>query len=232
MPRIQVLPDALVNRIAAGEVVERPASVVKELIENSLDAGATRIEVELVQGGRSLIRVSDDGRGMDADDALLCLERHATSKISVAEDLERIGTLGFRGEALPSIAAVSSFTLTSCSDPQSGGARVTVENGRILGVEGVARARGTTVEVSELFRGLPARRKFLHAPETELRHAQEVIVAAALARIEVAFTLRHGGRVLIDVAPATDHASRFEGLFRRRITGSPRRFEATSGSSN
>ncbi|MFV2072301.1 MAG: DNA mismatch repair endonuclease MutL, partial [Thermoanaerobaculales bacterium] len=144
MPRIHVLSDALVNRIAAGEVVERPASVVKELVENSLDAGAARVEVELVNGGRSLVRVVDDGCGMDADDALLALERHATSKISDADELDRIETLGFRGEALPSIAAVSRFLLVTSADPAQGGARVTVEGGRILGAEGAARARGTT----------------------------------------------------------------------------------------
>jgi DNA mismatch repair protein MutL len=229
--RIRVLSDALVNRIAAGEVVERPASVVKELVENSVDAEAARIEIDLVQGGRSLIRVSDDGRGMDADDALLCLERHATSKIESAADLESIATLGFRGEALPSIAAVSSFTLTTCADPQAGGVCVTVENGRILGVEGVARARGTTIEVRELFRSLPARRKFLYAPETELKHAQDVVVAAALSRPDVTFSLSHGNRKLIEVMPSADDAARFQELFRRRAVGPVRRFEHTAGRS-
>jgi DNA mismatch repair protein MutL len=173
VPTIRVLPDALVNRIAAGEVVERPASVVKELVENSLDAGARRVEVDLATGGRSLVRVTDDGCGMDPDDALLALERHATSKIASAEDLQHIGTLGFRGEALPSIAAVSRFLLLTAEDPSRGGLRVTVEGGRILGAEPAARARGTTVEVRDLFFNVPARRKFLRAPETELRHAQE-----------------------------------------------------------
>ena len=229
VPRISVLPDSLVNRIAAGEVVERPASVVKELVENSLDAGAKRIEVDLVAGGRSLIRVVDDGCGMDADDALLALERHATSKISSADDLDHIGTLGFRGEALPSIAAVSRFMVLSCSDPERGGARVTVEGGRILGAEPSARARGTTVEVRDLFFNVPARRKFLRAPETELRHAQETLWGAALARPDVAFVLRHAKRTLIDVAATTEPSRRFKDIWRRvdRVV----RFEATAGDS-
>ena len=228
VPRIHVLSDALVNRIAAGEVVERPASVVKELVENSLDAGAARVEVELVNGGRSLVRVIDDGCGMDADDALLALERHATSKISAAEDLDRIDTLGFRGEALPSIAAVSRFMLVTSADPGQGGARVTVEGGRILGAEGAARARGTTVEVRDLFFNVPARRKFLRAPETELRHAQETLWGAALARPDVAFVLRHGSRILIDAPVAPDPARRLKDLWRGadKVT----RFALTGGS--
>jgi len=228
--RIQVLPDRLVNRIAAGEVVERPASVVKELVENSLDAGATRIVVELSQGGRSLVRVEDDGCGMDADDALLALERHATSKISGHGDLDRIATLGFRGEALPSIAAVSRFALTTSADPAEGGVRVTVEGGRLLGAEPVARPRGTTVEVRDLFFNTPARRKFLHAPETELRHAQETVTAAALARPDVGFVLRHGGRTLLEAPPAPDMAARFSDLDRRRGGEPPRRFSEQAGS--
>jgi DNA mismatch repair protein MutL len=224
-----VLSDALVNRIAAGEVVERPASVVKELVENSLDAGAERIEVDLKNGGRSLVRVIDDGCGMDEDDALLSLERHATSKISSADDLQHIATLGFRGEAIPSIAAVSRFTMTSCADPSQGGVRLTVEGGKILGVEGAARTRGTTIEVGDLFFNLPARRKFLHAPETELRHAQETIWAAALARPEVAFVLRHGSRTLFELLPVHDAASRLAELTRRRRSGPVTRFESSGG---
>jgi len=215
VPTIRVLPDALVNRIAAGEVVERPASVVKELVENSLDAGASRIEVELAAGGRSLVRVTDNGCGMDPDDVLLALERHATSKIGTADDLDHIGTLGFRGEALPSIAAVSRFILLSAEDPARGGLRVTVEGGKILGAEPSARARGTTVEVRDLFFNVPARRKFLRAPETELRHAQESLWGAALARPDVGFVLRHGTRTLIDAPVVADASLRLRDLWRR-----------------
>jgi DNA mismatch repair protein MutL len=215
VPRIRVLSDSLVNRIAAGEVVERPASVVKELVENSLDADARRIEVELAAGGRSLVRVTDDGCGMDPDDALLALERHATSKIGSAGDLQHIASLGFRGEALPSIAAVSRFTLLTSDDPATGGVRVTVEGGRILGAEAAARARGTTVEVRDLFFNTPARRKFLRAPETELRHAQESLWGAALARPDVVFNLRHGNRTLIDAPAAADSSARLKDLWRR-----------------
>ena len=227
VPQIRVLSDALVNRIAAGEVVERPASVVKELVENSLDAAATRIEVELEAGGRSLIRVTDDGCGMNPDDALLALERHATSKISSADDLDRITSLGFRGEALPSIAAVSRFELLSCENPSDGGVRVTVEGGKILGAEGTVRARGTTITVRELFFNVPARRKFLRAPETELRHAQEILWGAALARPDVGFTLRHGRRTLIDSPAVADWSLRVPDLWRG--TGQIFRFRATSG---
>jgi DNA mismatch repair protein MutL len=225
VPRIRVLSDSLVNRIAAGEVVERPASVVKELVENSLDAEARRIEVELAAGGRSLVRVTDDGCGMDPDDALLALERHATSKIGSADDLQHIGSLGFRGEALPSIAAVSRFTLLTSDDPATGGVRVTVEGGRILGAEAAARARGTTVEVRDLFFNTPARRKFLRAPETELRHAQESLWGAALSRPDVAFFLRHGNRTLIDAPAAADPSARLKDLWRR--TDRVIRFDAT-----
>jgi len=213
VPRIHVLSDGLINRIAAGEVVERPASVVKELVENSLDAEATRVEVELVNGGRSKVRVSDDGSGMDPDDAVLALERHATSKISTADDLDHINSLGFRGEALPSIAAVSLFVLLTSADPAQGGVRVTVEGGKILAADGAARARGTTVEVGDLFFNTPARRKFLRSPETELRHAQEILWGAALARPDVAFVLRHGSRTLIDAPAVADAARRLKDLW-------------------
>ena len=228
VPRIRVLPDGLVNRIAAGEVVERPASVVKELVENSLDAEAERIEVELVRGGCSLVRVTDDGCGMDPDDALLALERHATSKIASVEDLDHIASFGFRGEALPSMAAVSRFQLLTAHDPGEGGVRVTVEGGRILGVEPAARPRGTTVEIRDLFFNTPARRKFLRAPETELRHAQEAVWAAALANPDVSFILRHGPRTLLEAMPTSDPGQRLRDIW-RRMEGSVHRFEASGG---
>ncbi|MGD8441694.1 MAG: DNA mismatch repair endonuclease MutL, partial [Holophagae bacterium] len=201
--------------IAAGEVVERPSSVVKELVENSLDAGAARVEVELSNGGRSLVRVSDDGSGMSPDDALVALERHATSKIDSEDDLDHIATLGFRGEALPSIAAVARLELTTSADPEVGGIRITVEGGRVLGTEPAARARGTTVAVRDLFFNVPARRKFLRAPETELRHATDAIWGAALARTDVAFVMRHGSRTLIDAPPTPGLAERLRGLWSR-----------------
>jgi DNA mismatch repair protein MutL len=201
MPRIRLLPDHLVSQIAAGEVVERPSAVVKELVENALDAGATEVRVELEAGGKRRIRVADDGGGMDRDDALLAFDRHATSKIATFEDLERVGTLGFRGEALASIAAVSRVELLTAQSPGDGH-RVRIEGGRVRVAEPAARARGTTVEVASLFFNVPARRKFLKAPATELRHATEVIQGYALARPEVRFTLVHEGRTLLDALPA------------------------------
>jgi DNA mismatch repair protein MutL len=198
MNRIRLLPEQVANQIAAGEVVERPASVVKELVENSLDAGARKIEVEIQAGGRSLVRVSDDGFGMNRDDALLCLERHATSKIRRAEDLSEIATMGFRGEALPSIASVSRFTLTTrerdSDSPE--GTQVIVSGGKIVEVKAAGRAPGTTVEVRQLFFNLPARRKFLRAEETESTHIQHYLTLAALAFPEVAFTFQKDGRII------------------------------------
>ena len=167
--RIRLLPEHVANQIAAGEVVERPASVVKELVENSLDAGTSRITVEIGAGGRSLIRVTDDGRGMSRDDALLCLERHATSKITRAEDLASIATMGFRGEALPSIASISRFVITTREREDTSGeaTQVVVNGGKIIEVKADASPAGTTIEVRQIFFNLPARRKFLRAEETE-----------------------------------------------------------------
>ena len=190
MNRIRLLPEQVANQIAAGEVVERPASVVKELVENSLDAGARRITVEVQAGGRSLIRITDDGTGMSRDDALLCLERHATSKIQRAEDLHSIATMGFRGEALPSIASVSRFVLTTrereSDSPE--GTQVVINGGKIIEVKAAGSAPGTTVEARSLFFNLPARRKFLRAEETEAAHIHHYLTLAALAHPEVAFT--------------------------------------------
>ena len=208
MPTIHLLPDPLVSQIAAGEVVERPASVVKELLENALDAGASAVEVELEAGGKRRIVVADDGSGMDRDDALLAFDRHATSKITTFEDLERVGTLGFRGEALASIAAVARVELLTATAPGDG-QRVRIEGGRVRMAEPAARARGTTVEVASLFFNVPARRKFLKTPATELRRAVEVVQGYALARPDARFTVRHEGRVLLDALPAAAGA---EGL--------------------
>ncbi len=229
MGRVRVLPDELINRIAAGEVVERPASVVKELVENALDAGAGRVVVELEAGGRRRVRVADDGHGMNEDDALLALERHATSKLSGPEELGRITTLGFRGEALPSIAAVSRFELVTCADPGEGGTRVLVEGGRITAVEPAARARGTTVTVRDLFWNVPARRKFLRSVETELRHIAQGLEAEALAAPGVGFELHHGSRVLLELPPADGVARRLADLTSRRAAGGPRGFEERRG---
>jgi DNA mismatch repair protein MutL len=197
VPRIRILSDRLVSQIAAGEVVERPASVVKELVENALDAGARELEIDLVRGGAGSVRVADDGRGMDRDDALLAFDRHATSKIGSFEDLERVGTLGFRGEALASIAAVSRVELSTAEAPGAG-TRVRIEGGRVVAVEPAARARGTTVEVASLFWNVPARRKFLKTKQTELRRCLEVVEGYALARPDVAWIVRHEGRSLLE----------------------------------
>jgi len=198
MNRIRLLPELVANQIAAGEVIERPASVVKELVENSLDAQAARVTVEIQAGGRSLVRVADDGLGMSRDDALLCLERHATSKIRRIEDLAAIATMGFRGEALPSIASVSRFTLTTrereSQSPE--GTQLVVSAGKILAVKAAGSAPGTTVEVRQLFFNLPARRKFLRTEPTESAHIQHYLTLAALAFPEVAFTFQKDGRLV------------------------------------
>ena len=209
-PRIQRLATRLANQIAAGEVVERPASVLKEALENSLDAGAARIDVELEGGGVQLMRIRDDGAGIAPEDLPLALARHATSKITSIEDLEAVGTLGFRGEALASIASVSRLSLTSNpTDVASGGMTATTE-GRDMTVTVVPapHPRGTTLEIRDLFYNTPARRKFLRTEKTELGHIEEVFKRQALARSDVAFSLRHNGRVLHNLAPAIDPAAR------------------------
>ena len=201
MPRIQLLPDHLISQIAAGEVVERPASVVKELVENSLDAGAGEITIELESGGKRRIVVEDDGSGLGKDDALLAFDRHATSKIASFEDLERVGTLGFRGEALASIAAVARVELISAETPGEGH-RVRIEGGRVRSAQPHAHPRGTRISVASLFFNVPARRKFLKTPRTELRRAVEVVQGYALARPDVRFRLVHEGREMFDAVPA------------------------------
>ena len=198
MPRIHILSDSLISQIAAGEVVERPASVVKELVENALDAGARSVQVDLEVGGKRRIAVADDGSGMGRDDALLAFDRHATSKIATFGDLEHVGTLGFRGEALASIAAVARVELTT-AEVAGEGTRVRIEGGLVRIAEPAARPRGTTVEVASLFFNVPARRKFLKTPETELRRALEVVQGYALARPDAAFSARHEGRLALEV---------------------------------
>jgi DNA mismatch repair protein MutL len=215
-PRVQVLADTVADQIAAGEVVERPASVVKELVENALDAGARTVRVELEDGGKTLIRVSDDGAGMDRDDAQLAIQRHATSKIRTATDLIGVATFGFRGEALPAIASVSRFELET-----SGGAedatRLRVSGGKVEGVDDVARQRGTTVTVRALFYNTPARRKFLRATATETRAAVEALTVLALTRPYVAFSLTSDGRTLLECAPATRIIDRVRALWGNEI---------------
>lgn len=198
MNRIKLLSEQVANQIAAGEVIERPASVVKELVENSLDAGAKKISVEIQAGGRSLVRVADDGFGMSRDDAMLCLERHATSKIRRAEDLSAIATMGFRGEALPSIASVSKFSLITRErdDHSPEGTQITVNGGTIGEVKAAGAAAGTNIEVRQLFYNLPARRKFLRTEETEASHIQHYLTLAALAFPDVAFTFQKDGRLV------------------------------------
>jgi len=195
--RIQLLPPGLVNQIAAGEVVERPASAVKELVENALDAGAASIQVEAEGGGLDLVRVADDGSGMGPDDALLALERHATSKLRDAAGLAAIATLGFRGEALPAIASVARLLLDTAPEPGGEGTRIRVEGGEVREQAVVARSRGTTVEVRDLFYNTPARRKFMRSPATEAGHVTEAVLRVALVRPGVGFTLRSGGRPVL-----------------------------------
>ena len=213
MSKIRVLADHVANQIAAGEVVERPASVAKELVENAIDAGATRITIEIEAGGRRLLKVSDDGEGMVRDDAILAFERHATSKISVSEDLIAIGTLGFRGEALASIASVAKVELTTCTEGASAGTRVLIEGGRMRDVKDAAHPRGTTIAVRDLFFNVPARRKFLRSEATETFHLTNLVTHYALAHPEIAFAFVNNGRDVVRAVPAKDLRERAYQMF-------------------
>jgi DNA mismatch repair protein MutL len=206
MPRIHPLPPELINQIAAGEVVERPSSVVKELIENSLDAGATRIEIDIENGGARLIRVRDDGAGIGADELPLAIAPHATSKIASLDDLERVRTLGFRGEALASIASISRFSLTSRSADATDAWRISSENGQIAASRPAQHPRGSTVEVRDIFHNIPARRKFLRAERTEFGHIDELIKAIALAQPRVEFRLTNNTKPSRLLRPAASDA--------------------------
>ena len=216
MSRIRILPEAVANKIAAGEVVERPASVVKELLENALDAGARSIQIEAEAGGKRMIRVIDDGHGMMHDDALLAFERHATSKLRTADDLLSIATLGFRGEALPSLAAVARLLLETRAEEDAEGTRVEFAGGKLVGVKPAGLPAGTTVSVADLFYCVPARRKFLKSDTTELGHIASLVTHYALANPERQFVLKTPTQEIINVARVEDMASRVYQLFGRQ----------------
>ncbi len=214
---IKVLDDALINKIAAGEVVERPASVVKELVENSIDAGATAITIEIQEGGKSGIHITDNGSGMDKDDALLCLQRHATSKIQSTEDLFKINTLGFRGEALASIAAVSQFSLKTKTKDAETGIKILCSAGKIFETTEIAMPTGTSIEVTDLFFNVPARKKHLKTIQTELRQITELVTRFALAYPEKSFKLLHHGQEMM-FTPAEKQLDRILTLFGKKLT--------------
>jgi DNA mismatch repair protein MutL len=229
MPRIHRLSSPVIDRIAAGEVVERPASVAKELVENALDAGASRIDIEIDGGGVDRILVRDDGSGMSAEDARLALERHATSKISSDADLARVATYGFRGEALPSIASVSRLTMTTSDGSSPAATRLRIEYGGPVSEEPAPRPRGTDVLVEGLFAKTPARRKFLSSPEAEARAVAAAVTKAALGNPTVAFSFRTNGRETIDAPAAVDRGARILQVFGRATLGELELFEARSG---
>ena len=208
MPQIKILPENLSNKIAAGEVVERPASVVKELVENALDAGASRIIIEVEKGGQSLIQVSDNGVGMSGDDALLAIERYATSKISTDDDLFAIRTLGFRGEALPSIAAVSRFELITRDEASDAGTQINIDGGKIKNVSEIGAPQGTMIRVKQLFYNTPARRKFLKTVGTEMSHIADIVARMSLGHPEVQFRLIHNEKVVKSWPMVSQHLDR------------------------
>lgn len=218
MPRIAVLPTAVADQIAAGEVVERPASAVKELVENALDAGATSIELDLEDGGRSLIRVSDDGSGMDAEDAVLSLSRHATSKIARLVDLVGVASFGFRGEALPAISSVCRLQLLTATVDGTG-TLVRAEGGEVRAVEPASRRRGTTITVSQLFYNTPARKKFLRSARSEWRAVSDVLVTVALVRRDLSLRATHDGRRALQLAPATSLRDRVAAIWGDAVAG-------------
>ena len=207
--RIHALPNQLINQIAAGEVVERPASVIKELVENSLDAGATQIEVQVDQGGIKKIKIIDNGMGMSTEDLPMALSRHATSKLSALEDLEKIASMGFRGEALPSIASISRLSIKSCERDAEQAWQINAEDGEIMPA---AHPPGTTIEVADLFFNTPARRKFLKTEKTEFSHIEQAIKRLALARFDCGFSLKHNGREIFRIKPAASEQDRLQRL--------------------
>jgi DNA mismatch repair protein MutL len=232
MSKIRVLSDILANKIAAGEIVERPASVVKELLENSIDAGARTLQVAIEAGGKKLICVRDDGEGMSQDDAILAFEHHATSKLRTAEDLEGIATLGFRGEALPSIGAISRLTLktrAASGDSPTPGTQLEIQGGSLRGVTPVAWDQGTEVTVRDLFYNVPARRKFLRSHDTETAHITRLVTQYAIVRPEMRCTLESDGRRLIDVVPANSVRERLYQLFGDQYLDNLVQLEGRSG---
>jgi DNA mismatch repair protein MutL len=216
---IRVLPDAVINQIAAGEVVERPASVLKELVENSIDAGAARIEVEVVDGGRRLVRVRDDGTGMDRDNALLSIERHATSKLRELKDLDSIATMGFRGEALAAIASVSQFTLVTNRAETAAGTEILVFGGKIQDVRDAGAPRGTDIAVRNLFFNVPARRKFLRSAPTEFTHVRQSFLLEALANVGIEFTLRADDAEVYRLPASESLLDRIRDLYGSEVSG-------------
>jgi DNA mismatch repair protein MutL len=217
MGRIRVLPDQVANQIAAGEVVERPASVIKELLENSLDAGASDLRIDVESGGRRLIRIVDDGCGMLRDDALLAFERHATSKLRDVKDLLSISTLGFRGEALPSIASVSRLLLETRSAEETTGTRIEIAGGKMLRCEEAALGCGTSITVRDLFYNVPARRKFLRTEQTELAHIASLVTHYSLAHPEKTFRLANGPSELLNVTPVVTLSERVYQVFGSQV---------------
>lgn len=214
---IATLPESVQNKIAAGEVIERPASCIKELAENSMDAGATMVEIEIEEGGRTYIRVSDNGCGMDEEDVVACMQRHATSKIRHAEDIFHISTYGFRGEALPSIGSVSRLTIVTGTDQNAEGRELVVEGGRSVRLAPAAPRRGTTIEVRDIFYNVPARRKFLRQPAAESARVADVVTRLALGSPKTGFRLISNGRMTVAVNPAPDLRTRISDLFGRQI---------------
>jgi len=227
--KVRILPDRVANQIAAGEVIERPAAVVKELVENALDAGATRIEVEFRHGGRALMRIEDNGHGMSQDNALLALERHATSKIAEAADLDQIGSYGFRGEALPSIASVSRFELQTRERGADEGTEILINAGRIVHVRECGRPVGTRIVVTHLFNSVPARRKFLKTDQTEAAHIIQCVRLYALASPQAAFTLIENGRVIFKSPECATLAERVAEIFGRQTAEALVPIDASEG---
>ena len=217
MGRIHVLSEAVANKIAAGEVVERPASVVKELLENSLDAGATRIKINVEAGGKRLIQVVDNGCGMVRDDAMLAFERHATSKINNTDDLLNISTLGFRGEALPSIASVARLHLETRAEEEAAGTVIEINGGKMIRVEEAGLPLGTSITIRDLFFNVPARKKFLRAESTELSHIASLVTHYALAHPEKHFELHSSTNALLVAPPVAGHRERIYQVFGREI---------------